>query len=42
MTQRGILVGLMFVIPIQIMWWHAEALLLVFGQEPELAKTAAM
>ncbi|CAG8581601.1 3595_t:CDS:2 [Acaulospora colombiana] len=41
-TQRSILIMMMEFIPIGIMWWVAEDILISLGQEEELSKLAAL
>ncbi|KAI8899252.1 mate-domain-containing protein [Globomyces pollinis-pini] len=38
--QRGLFVCLLFCIPISILWYNAEDVLILLGQEPEISKLA--
>lgn len=40
--QRGIVVSFFLCIPIALMWWFSEAILLALGQEPEIAQIAGL
>lgn len=37
-TQRGILVSLTMFLPISVVWWNSESLMLLLGQDEELSK----
>ncbi|KAI9098681.1 mate-domain-containing protein [Phlyctochytrium arcticum] len=40
--QRGIVVMAFLCFPIALLWWHAETLLLLVGQHPEVAKLSGV